>query len=182
MPCAWCSAGLDITCFIVGVVTSLQAGVFGVWFLAGGRTVFFSPKSHLLFSGYQVSSPGMKLATHLHLVPRFRISRAVPLLLLCTFVVWSWVYCGTWVFITAFTTAQYWMVLRASTIQFTYACIVCRRPPFQGPSFTFCTFYLIRHICVPCLSCPWLLIHTNVVILAWSVYFCTPSQLSWAYE
>jgi len=98
MPCAWCSAGLDITCFIVGVVTSLQAGVFGVWFLAGGRTVFFSPKSHLLFSGYQVSSPGTKLATHLRLVPRFRISRAVPLLLLCTFVVWSWVYCGTWVF------------------------------------------------------------------------------------
>jgi hypothetical protein len=99
----------------------------------------------------------MELATHLHLVPRLTINRAVSLLHLCAFVVWSWAYHGTWVFITVFTTAQYWMVLRASTIQSTYACIVCQRPSFQGPWFTFCTFYLISHICVPCLSCPWLL-------------------------
>lgn len=178
MPCAWCSAGLDITCFIVGIVTSLQAGAFGVWFLGRGRTVFFSPKSHLLFSGYQVSSPGMKLATHRHLVPSLRISRAVPLLL-CAFVVWSSAYYGTWGFITVFTTARCWMELRASNIQSIYTYIVRRRPSFQVSRFTFCVLYFISHIPV---SCPWLLLHINAVILAWAIFFSTPSQLSWAYE
>ena len=154
MPCAWCSAGLDITCCVVGIVTSMQAGASGVWFLARGRTVFFSPKFHLPFSCYQVSSPGMKLTTHLHLVPRLRISGAVLLLLLCVFVVWSLVYYGTCVFITVFTTAQHWMVLRANSNQSIYACIVCRRSSFQVPWFTFCTFHFIFHIHVTCLSCP----------------------------
>ena len=138
-------------------MTSLQARASGVWFLAGDRTVFFSTKFHPLLGGYQVSSPGMKLATHLHLVPMLRISGAVPLLLLCAFVVWSWAYYGTWVFITVFTTAQCWIVLGSSTIQSIYAYIVCRRPSFQVPWFTFYTFHFIFNIHVTCLSCPCLL-------------------------
>lgn len=179
MPCAWCSADLDITCCVVCIVTSLQAGGSGVWFVAGGRTVFFSSKFHLPLSGYQVSSPGMKLATHRHLLPRLRIGGAVPPLLLCVFVVWSWVYYGTWVFVTVFTTAQCWIVLRASTIPSIYAYIVCRRPSFQVPwshFISFSTFML--HVFLVLVY----YLHTNIVIVAWSIYFCAPLQLSWAYE
>jgi hypothetical protein len=137
-------------------VTSLPAGAFGVWFLTGEDSFLFSkipPPVQCIPSSF----PRHKLATHLHLVPRLRISRAVHLLLLCAFVVWLWVYYGTWVFITVFTTAQYWMVLRASTVQSIYAYTVCWKPSFQVSWFTFCTLYLISQICVTCLSCPWLL-------------------------
>jgi hypothetical protein len=66
-----------------------------------GRRFFLSPNCQnwfwgppsLLFKGYQGSFPGvkwqvLKLTTHLHPVPRLRMSRAIPLLPLYATMVW----------------------------------------------------------------------------------------------
>jgi len=79
-------------CSIVGIVTWCRLGGLG---LNPGRVRkcpdWLWGLPILLFSGYQCSflevhGQGMKLTIHLHLLPRIRMSGAVPLLLIYAFV------------------------------------------------------------------------------------------------
>jgi len=74
----------------------------GVRSPVGGVRFFTSPKrsdgsgAHptSLFSGYLdsfpgKSDPGVELNNHLHLAPRLKMSEAIDLLPLCSFIVWT---------------------------------------------------------------------------------------------
>jgi hypothetical protein len=83
-----------LSCCIVGLVTRLWAGQFGVQFLAGARDFSHLQKCLRPALGLTLHHTGcmsvflpggVMLITHLHLVLRFSISGAVPLLLLCAF-------------------------------------------------------------------------------------------------
>jgi len=78
---SWCSR--------VGIVTCCKLGGLG---LNHGRDRK-CPDWHL-FSGYRgsflgVHGWGMKLTTHLHLLPTIRMSKAVPLLPIYAFMAWT---------------------------------------------------------------------------------------------
>jgi hypothetical protein len=181
MPYAWCSAGQDITCFIVGIVTSLQAWVFGVWFLGMGKD----------------SSPFSKIPSPVQLVPSFFPRHATGHSLpsgakvknkwSCTSAPPVWI-CGM-VMGVLWNLSVHHSVYNSLVLNGTqnqhhpvqYARLVCQRPTSQVLWFTFCTFYFIFHIRVTCLSCPWLLLSHNCNF-GWTIYLSTPSQLSWAYE
>jgi hypothetical protein len=86
---------------IVSIVNRLHAGRSRVRILAGVRdfcllqNVQTSPGAHpvFFFNGYRgfhgYSGWGVKLTTHLHLVPRLRMIGAMPLLPLYAFMVWT---------------------------------------------------------------------------------------------
>ena len=69
----------------VGIVTRLRAGRSGVRIPVGARLFFSSPErpdllwgpSSLLFA-WGKNVRGVSLTSHLHLVPKFRLSGAVP--------------------------------------------------------------------------------------------------------
>jgi len=75
---------------VVGTVTRPQAGRSGVRILKGARDLQKRPDHlwrwpSLLFNRYRGSFPGiggqcLRLTTHVHLVPRLRMSGAIPLL------------------------------------------------------------------------------------------------------
>jgi hypothetical protein len=81
---------------VVGIATRLRAALFGVQVLVGGRDIYFL--QNVKTGSYSVGTgtltrghigQGVKLNTHIHLVPRLRMSGAVPLLPLHAFITWT---------------------------------------------------------------------------------------------